>query len=341
MTLESLGQVRSFLRGPSKVAPVGVVGDLGWDCFVFGSCSRISPEAPVPVLNKEKEEYRLACAANVAANLAAFGSICQLQLDVFGVCGADDAGRKLASALTGLGKEVRPHLQQDPSRPTIKKTRFLSGVHQFLRVDEEVSDPLMAVIAQKMLADIQAHLPQMKCLILADYSKGTLCELTLRDIIAAAKKSGVFVLVDPKPKTPAQWYQGAGILTPNVAETEAILGYSLHKGKDDALVESAARELKQKLQLENCLVTRSQYGMTLVDKKDQCFHLPTFARQVFDVTGAGDTVIAMLALGVAAGLDLRSACILATAAAGVVVSKLGTATASPAEVLEEIDRVRS
>jgi D-beta-D-heptose 7-phosphate kinase/D-beta-D-heptose 1-phosphate adenosyltransferase len=334
MTLEEVGQAKDFLKSRSQLGPVAVVGDLCIDRFIFGSVDRISPEAPVPVLKVEKTFDKPGCAANVAVNLAEW----KLPLTLIGVVGTDEGGTRLESLVKNPGSTCETRLLKDPSRPTTLKTRFIAGSqHQMLRVDEESTRPLSAIIEAELIVAVDQLLPRLKCLVVQDYAKGLFSEKLLSQILLKARTQGVLTLVDPNRNTPGTWYKGAGCLTPNVAEAESLLGYSLDKGQDDAFVEKSCRELKSRFSLDMVIITRSAYGMTLLDRTDKVHHFPTLARNVFDVTGAGDTVVAVLAAAIAGGLPPSVGAILATAAAGVVVGKVGTATASQQEILDELD----
>jgi D-beta-D-heptose 7-phosphate kinase/D-beta-D-heptose 1-phosphate adenosyltransferase len=341
MPADRLGQARDFLMAPHSIGGIGVVGDLAVDRFIFGSVERISPEAPVPVLFTERKVDKPGCAANVVENLCALRQEGKLSfgLDVMGVVGVDAAGAFLQetflkSSTPRPGCESRLRVLRDPERPTILKTRFIAGSqHQLLRVDEESLAPLSSDLAARLLQEVEAALPGLRCLIVQDYAKGLFSADLMRTILQRARAQGVLTLLDPNRNTPPSWYEGGGLITPNVTEAEVLLGRGLHKGADDAEMAAATRELKVRFKLDMAIITRSAHGMTLVDRDDHVYHFPTMARAVYDVTGAGDTVVAALAAVFAAGLPAEVACIVANAAASVVVGKVGTATATPAEIL--------
>ena len=300
-----------------SAARVLVAGDVMLDRYWSGSTSRISPEAPVPVVRVQGEQSRPGGAANVALNLAALGA----QARVLGIVGRDEAAASLASALAerGVQAELLPG-----EAPTITKLRVLSRNQQLIRLDfEEALAPVHDAAA--FAARLSAQLPATDVLVLSDYGKGTLAGVA--GLIAAARAAGVPVLIDPKGKdwTP---YAGATLLTPNTGELEAVVGPC----PDTATLVAKGERLCAELGLKALLVTRSEHGMTLLEAGRPPLHLPAEAREVFDVTGAGDTVIATLAGALAAGSNLREACRLANAAAGVVVGKLGTATVSREEL---------
>ncbi len=339
MSPDLVNESRSWIQPKSRAARVGVIGDLCLDRFVFGSVDRISPEAPVPVLHVDRRVDRLGCAANVCTNLASLKDAFQLEQEVYSVVGADEIGREVRRQLRELGPGLKEHLIEDASRPTTLKTRFLAGAHhQMLRVDDENTHALDAASETKLLASLKAALPSMKVLIVQDYAKGLLSERLLPQVLQAARAAGVLTLLDPNTRTPSDRYRGADLITPNVHEAEILLGgVALHKGRDDERIAEACRELKRRLDLRMCLITRSAHGMTFLDERDQAFHFPAISRSVFDVTGAGDTVVAVLAAALACGASPQVACILATAAASVVVAKVGTATASAAEIAGELE----
>lgn len=344
MTWEWVGQASAFLQNrTAKLGGVGVVGDLCLDRFVFGSVDRISPEAPVPVLWAERSVEKPGCAANVAENLLALRSAFDFNVELLGVVGADVMGEKLAKLLERSTWSFKPRILHDPKRPTTVKTRYLAGSqHQMLRVDEESLRPLDSDMDANFFEESETLLASgLKSLVIQDYAKGLFTGDRLPRFIEMARARNIFTIVDPHRSSPVESYRGASLITPNVAEAETMLGRSLHKGTDDAEVAEACRELKKKLRLQMAVITRSAHGMTLVDDKDDIHHFPAIARAVFDVTGAGDTVAAMLGFAFAGGASAEVACTLATAAASVVVAKVGTATAQVDEILKELDFMES
>ena len=339
-------KLQNFAKNPAtqkSMPTVLVAGDVCMDRFVFGSVDRISPEAPVPVLFEERIDDRLGCMANVAVNLAALATAMPITQKVFGVVGDDEIGRKI---LKDLGSEslgsLISRIESDPLRPTTLKTRYLAGSHhQLLRVDRENTAGLSPKIQKNILDQMAKDLPSAKLLLLQDYAKGFFSGGFLQQIKELARQHKIPVILDPNRNTPAEFYRSVKLITPNVAEAEALLDgkISLAKGADSAAVEKACRELKKRLDLEMCLITRSAHGMTLLDQDDQIFHFPSVARSVFDVTGAGDTVIAVLAAGLAHDFSPEESCWMASAAASVVVAKVGTATATIAEIIPELQRI--
>ncbi|MGG4608957.1 bifunctional D-glycero-beta-D-manno-heptose-7-phosphate kinase/D-glycero-beta-D-manno-heptose 1-phosphate adenylyltransferase HldE [Providencia sp. Me31A] len=298
-------------------AGVLVVGDVMLDRYWHGPTNRISPEAPVPVVKVTTVEERPGGAANVAMNIASLGAHSRL----VGLTGIDDAAKALIENLNAV--QVRCDFVAIPTHPTITKLRVLSRNQQLIRLDFE--EGFDNVDVQPMLERIEQALPHIGALVLSDYAKGALTHV--EKMIALANKAGVPVLIDPKGNN-FERYRGATLLTPNMSEFEAIVGPC----KDNQDVEEKGMELLQSLDLTALLITRSEQGMSLIRRDEAPLHLPTQAQEVFDVTGAGDTVIGVLAASLASGRPLHEACALANAAAGVVVGKLGTSTVSPIEL---------
>ncbi|PHM23210.1 bifunctional D-glycero-beta-D-manno-heptose-7-phosphate kinase/D-glycero-beta-D-manno-heptose 1-phosphate adenylyltransferase HldE [Xenorhabdus ehlersii] len=298
-------------------AGVLVVGDVMLDRYWYGPTSRISPEAPVPVVKVETIEERPGGAANVAMNIASLGANSRL----VGLTGIDDAARALSEKLSSV--KVRCDFVSVPTHPTITKLRVLSRNQQLLRLDFE--EGFQNIDAQPLLEKIQQSLPHIGALVLSDYAKGALSQI--QAMIKLANEANVPVLIDPKGSDFSR-YRGATLLTPNMSEFEAVVG---HCQDDDDLVQKGTK-LVQDLALQALLITRSERGMSLLRVGQPPLHLPTQAQEVFDVTGAGDTVIGVLATALAAGKPLNEACYLANVAAGVVVGKLGTSTVSPVEL---------
>jgi len=309
-------------------ARVLVVGDLMLDRFVTGAVERISPEAPIPVLRVEGETAMLGGAGNVLRNLVALGAAGRF----IGLLGEDGAGAEVR-ALLAEHPAILPELVVEPGRRTSIKTRFLAGAQQMLRADREDTSPIAAPTRQAILEAVGRALSDCDLVVLSDYGKGVLGDGTAALIIAAARQAGRRVVVDPKG-TDYGRYRGAHLLTPNRAELAQATGMPV---AGDADIVAAARTLINTCGVEAVLATRSRDGMTLVSAAD-ADHLPTEAREVFDVSGAGDTVIATVAAALAGGADLAQAARLANVAAGVVVGKVGTAAAYAAEVVAALHR---
>ncbi|MEC5396245.1 D-glycero-beta-D-manno-heptose-7-phosphate kinase [Uliginosibacterium sp. H1] len=296
----------------TRGARILVVGDVMLDRYWFGEVNRISPEAPVPVVHVARSEERPGGAANVARNAVTLGAQCSLLT----VVGNDEPAQALERLLDQAG--VTAHLHRDASLATTIKLRVIGRQQQLLRIDFE-NTPDREVLHEK-LADYRALLPQHDVVVLSDYGKGGLAHV--QEMIRIAREAGKPVLVDPKGEDYAR-YSGASLLTPNRSELRQVVG----RWRDDADLETRAQALRQELALDALLVTRSEEGMSLF-RADGTVHEGTRAQEVFDVSGAGDTVIATLAVMLAAGCDLVQAMRLSNHAAGIVVGKLGTATVS-------------
>jgi D-glycero-beta-D-manno-heptose-7-phosphate kinase len=297
------------LRERIARARVLVVGDVMLDRYWFGDVERISPEAPVPVARISKSDERAGGAANVARNIAALGG----QARLLAVVGDDEPGRSLERLLQNDG--VATSLHRDPDIATTVKLRVLARQQQLLRIDFE-DEPSHEILAEK-LDEFRALLGQTDVVILSDYGKGGLRHVV--EMIRVAREAGKPVLVDPKGDDYDR-YRGATLLTPNRSEFRQVAG----RWADEAELTAKALDLRAKLNLDALMVTRSEEGMSLF-AADQVVHQPTVAREVFDVSGAGDTVIGTLGLMLAAGLSLPEAMDWSNRAAGIVVAKLGTA----------------
>jgi len=300
-----------------EMAKVLVLGDLMLDRYWHGDTSRISPEAPVPVVLVGGAEERPGGAGNVALNIASLGA----QAILMGLTGDDEACQSLESIMQTAN--VACHFQRLADKPTVTKLRVLSRHQQLIRLDFE--DGFSTSDQAGLLDRFMAQLGNVNAVILSDYGKGTLTDI--QQFIQPARAAGIPVLIDPKGND-FEIYRGATVITPNLSEFEAVVGPAR---TDDELVSKGNALIKEK-DLTALLVTRSEKGMTLLQADKPPFHLPTRAREVFDVTGAGDTVISMLASALAAGKSLQDATTLSNLAAGVVVSKLGTATTTVNEL---------
>ncbi|KVE44307.1 D-glycero-beta-D-manno-heptose-7-phosphate kinase [Burkholderia sp. BDU5] len=287
-----------------------VVGDVMLDRYWFGNVNRISPEAPVPVVHVQRQEERLGGAANVARNAVTLGG----QAGLLCVVGGDEPGERIVELLGASG--VTPYLERDPSLPTTIKLRVLAQQQQLLRVDFEAAPTHEVLLAG--LARFDALLPSYDVVLMSDYAKGGLTHVTT--MIAKARAAGKPVLVDPKG---ADWarYRGASLITPNRTELREVVGQ--WTSEDD--LRARVTKLRGELALDALLLTRSEEGMTLFSNDGE-LHVSALAREVYDVSGAGDTVIATVATMLGAGLPLVEAVVLANRAAGIVVGKLGTAT---------------
>ncbi len=296
-----------------------VVGDVMLDRYWHGSTTRISPEAPVPIVKVEGDEFRAGGAGNVALNAASLG--CGAAL--VGLVGKDEAATLLRNRLQAGG--VVCHLLEAPAHPTITKLRIISRHQQLIRLDFEES---FAVLESAGIEQaFESALPGHGALVLSDYGKGTLSQVG--SLIRVSREHRVPVVVDPKG-TDFGRYCGATVITPNMTEFEAVVGHCA----DEQAIVAKGEALRDALDLEALLITRSERGMTLLQRGFPTLNLPTRARDVFDVTGAGDTVVAVLGAGLACGLTMADATSIANVAAGIVVGKLGTATVSPEELAQ-------
>jgi D-beta-D-heptose 7-phosphate kinase/D-beta-D-heptose 1-phosphate adenosyltransferase len=304
-----------------------VVGDLMLDEYLWGKAERISPEAPVQVVDVIREELRLGGAGNVVHNLAALGA----QVAVCSVVGDDQNGREL------LGQLCHHHIDtqaifQDPTRRTSRKTRVVAAHQQIVRIDRESREAVPTEVEQQLCLWIAAHAAEYAVIVLSDYNKGVLTPAVIAAAITAAAVVAIPVLVDPKG-TDYTRYGGATMLTPNRKEAEAASGVSI---TDVASLTRAAEVIMNRVGLQHLLITRSEEGMSLFSKGGEAVHIPTEAREVFDVSGAGDTVLAALAVGIASGFTVSQAAQLANVAAGIAVGKLGTSIVTPQEIIDTI-----
>ena len=299
-----------------NTARILVVGDVMLDRYWFGEVNRISPEAPVPIVRVERREERLCGAANVARNAAALGA----QVGLLGIVGQDEAGDSVERLLMNSG--ISSFLNRDVNISTIIKLRVIGRQQQLLRVDFE--DPPTDAVLRDKLSQFNALLPHYDVIVLSDYAKGSLVNVAA--MIAVAKQAGKFILVDPKGEDFSR-YAGASWLTPNKSEFRQIAG----SWANEAELTEKAQKLRHSLDLEALLLTRSEEGMTLYTEQD-VMHVPTMAREVFDVSGAGDTVIASLAVMLGAGMGMNDAVSISNRAGGIVVGKLGTATVTQDEL---------
>jgi D-beta-D-heptose 7-phosphate kinase / D-beta-D-heptose 1-phosphate adenosyltransferase len=307
-----------------------VVGDLMLDEYLWGKTDRISPEAPVQVVDVLREDLRLGGAGNVANNLLALGC----QVTVASVIGEDENGWALLKAFSRQGIDTTP-VYQEPGRRTSRKTRVIASNQQIVRIDRETREPLSEQYAQQLTDWLQQNVSGFDVVLVSDYLKGVLTSAVLSAITTTAAIRKIPVLVDPKG-TDYRKYRGATCLTPNRKEAEAASGVPI---RDQESLRQAADTLMTLVELDNLLITRSEEGMSLFCGNGETVHIPTVAREVFDVTGAGDTVLALLACGLAGGLPLAEAARLANIAAGIAVAKLGTSTVTPAEIIDAVAAV--
>lgn len=306
-----------------------VIGDLMIDEYLWGKADRISPEAPVQVVDVVREELRLGGAGNVANNLVALGCA----VTVCSVIGGDENGTILRHVFTGKGVDLSG-LFEDPMRRTSKKSRVVAAHQQIVRIDRESRDPLSPEFEERIVAFIDGQVGNFDLIMVSDYLKGVLTDTVLTAIIGAGKKQGIPVVIDPKGSDYGK-YRGATLLTPNRKEAELASGVRI---VDDESLATAAGVLLREGNLDALLITRSEQGMSLFQSSGRSVQIPTVAREVYDVTGAGDTVLAVMGLVLASGRDFEVAARLANVAAGIAVGKLGTSTVSPLEIVNAVGR---
>lgn len=300
-----------------------VLGDVMLDEYVWGTVSRISPEAPVPVVAVRSESLKIGGAGNVAANIAALGG----QVEVVGVVGNDAAGERLTHELEGVGVKASG-LVVDGSRPTTIKSRVVAGSQHVVRFDRESDAPLNPPVRNRVLRQVRERLPEAQVLLISDYAKGVIGSRVVREVLALAARLKKVVAVDPKVQH-VPLFRGATVIAPNHHEAAAAARILV---REEADLLRVGYTLLRRLQARAVLITRGEQGMSLFEAGRPVTHIPTAAREVYDVTGAGDTVMAVLALALAAGAPMREAAILANHGAGVVVGKRGTATVSRTEL---------
>ena len=319
-------QAQTLLQG-LQGRKVAVLGDVMLDEYLFGEVIRISPEAPVPIMRVQRERAVLGGAANVAANLKAIGA----EPLLVGAIQMDPAGHRVRGLLDGL-RVNGAWLVEDPTRPTIIKTRVIGQQQQMIRIDREDTSAFAQEAVDRLCASLALALEEAGALIISDYAKGAVSAGVMDRVRDLCRAKGLPWIVDPKPSH-IGLYQGATLMTPNIKELSELTGL---EGKADAEVARAGRALVETLGLQGLLVTRSEKGMALFAPDSlhrEPWLIPTEAREVFDVSGAGDTVIAVFSAAVSVGADWQAAAMLANAAAGIVVGKVGTATATPEEIL--------
>ncbi len=303
-----------------KKARVAVVGDLICDKYVIGKVERISPEAPVPVVRVEKEKYFLGGASNVALNLKSLG--CEVFL--FGVVGNDSCGKRLLNMIKDNGLDTGNILTLE-DRPTTLKTRVIAQSQQIVRFDREKILRIDKKYAYEIVKGVRES--GANAVIVSDYGKGVVSDYLIEEL----KKLGIFIAVDPKIKN-AYAYNGVDIITPNLKEAQEISGVEIDAFPNG--IELAAKKIIKKTKCKYLLITEGEKGMSLFDKNGLIFKQESQAKDVYDVTGAGDTVIAVLTAAISSGFDIKDAVVLSNTAAGIVVGKMGTATVS----LEELKR---
>ena len=318
--------INKFNRGK-----ILVIGDIMLDEFVWGKVSRISPEAPVPVVEVTKEDIMLGGAANVLKNIHALGG----QALLLGVIGSDYNGERFMEILKEGGYST-DGIVVDESRHTSIKTRVVAQHQQVVRFDRESKDDLSAKTYKEILGLLRSLLSQYDAVIVSDYGKGLINRGIISTILRFKKNNGLIVSVDPKIRN-FRFYKGVTVITPNQKEAEEACGFEINSSKT---LMKAGTQLLKRYGTDAILITRGEYGMSLFQKDGSVKHIPTIAKEVYDVTGAGDTVISALSLALAVKAKWIDACILSNHAAGIVVGKLGTATASAQELKASVQNSR-
>jgi D-beta-D-heptose 7-phosphate kinase / D-beta-D-heptose 1-phosphate adenosyltransferase len=304
-----------------------VIGDLMLDEYLWGKAERISPEAPVQVVDVLREELRLGGAGNVVNNLAAFGA----RVSVCSVVGDDHNGRSLMDEF-GRRNISAAAVFLDPARRTSRKTRVVAANQQIVRIDRESREALSLALERQVCDWIKSNAAEYQVIILSDYNKGVLTPSVISAAVTSANQASIPVLVDPKGTNYSR-YEGATLLTPNRKEAEAASGVAV---RDSESLQLAADAIMDSAGLKHLLITRSEEGMSLFSRGGEAVHIPTVAREVFDVSGAGDTVLAALAVGIASGFSMAESARLANVAAGIAVGKLGTSVVTPQEIIDVV-----
>ncbi len=310
-----------------KQQRVAIIGDCMLDEYLWGVVERISPEAPVPVVDLKKQSLRLGGSANVAWNISALNAKPLLM----GVVGNDATGRKFIQELEEFNISSEYSIKSD-TRPTTLKTRVVAHSQQVVRVDKEDRSDVVGVDFEKLVSTLEKNLEQLDAVIISDYGKGVITKALLERVVGLCHQNNIITAVDPKEKH-FDYYKGVSVITPNRPETEKAVG---RKVDSDEELKDAGWEMARELELGALLITRGKEGMSLFAQDDEYFYLPTVAQDVYDVTGAGDTVVAVFTLALAAGASNQEAAYLANHAAGIVVGKFGTGTVTKDELIENI-----
>jgi D-glycero-beta-D-manno-heptose-7-phosphate kinase len=330
----SVSRVRQILSAAAKIR-VLVLGDVMLDQFIWGGVSRISPEAPVPVVEFERESFMPGGAANVARNLIALG----VPVEIFGAIGSDDAGRRLRALLNEQNIGCSG-LVMHAARHTSVKTRVVAHKQQMVRIDRETRDGLDAKLTGRLLAGLKSKLPGAAALIVGDYGKGVVTQPLLNEVKTLCRARGLWLSFDPKPVHHLN-LSSLSLITPNRKEAFELANLPDETRHPDPLADHnlmlVAERLLNELRPAVLMITLGELGMLLCQRGKKPFHIPTVAQEVFDVSGAGDTVIATFTLAIAAGASLVEAAVLSNHAGGIVVGKIGTATTSPEELLNSFN----
>lgn len=311
-----------------KETNILVIGDVMMDEYVWGKVSRISPEAPVPIVSVSSQSFVPGGAANVANNIRALNG----KVHLIGVIGNDGIGRKLSFEL-GIKQIAVDRLIVDHERPTILKTRIIASNQQVVRVDKELRKQIGEEVEARIIANIEEVIPEVNIVVISDYGKGVITEKLINNVVSLSKKYQKKVILDPKVEN-YNIYKEVTLITPNHKEACEMLRTNIDTIED---LNNAGRQILENLNCEAVIITRGKDGMSIFERGKPAIHMPTIAREVFDVAGAGDTVVSVIALALALNLDFVNAAILANCAAGIVVGKIGTATVAPEELIENVE----
>ena len=326
MQHNNLARLKQVISRFNK-SKVLVVGDLILDEFIWGNVSRISPEAPVPVVWVDSENFMPGGASNVANNIRSLGG----EVHLAGVVGDDSRGEVLQALLRKKGVHCEG-IFADSHRPTTQKTRVIAHHQQVVRIDREELKPIPEAVLKQIIGYIHEKIRSMDAVIIEDYGKGVIVPALVQAIVKVAKKYNKIISVDPK-ETHISYYRGVTTLTPNHHEASAAVGFKI---KDDASLEKAGRTMLKKLKCESVLITLGENGMAIFQNKKPMVKIPTVAQEVFDVSGAGDTVISALTLALAGGASTLDAAHISNCAAGIVVGKVGVAVTTQAELSKNL-----
>ena len=304
-----------------------VIGDLMVDEYIWGNVSRVSPEAPVPVVSVTSESLRLGGAGNVVNNIRTLGG----KVLLAGIVGNDEMGRKVIHDLHKMGLETKGVIVE-PERVTTVKTRIIAQHQQVVRYDREITRPIHPENIQQILSLLEGGINELDAVLVSDYGKGVICEPLMERVRSLTQRAGKILAVDPKVKN-FPLFREVTIITPNHYEAAEATGRWIMSEED---LMTVGRTLLQRLQVQSVLITRGEKGMTLFQHNGEVIHIPTMAKEVYDVTGAGDTVISVLTLAMASGATAKEAAILSNIAAGIVVGEIGTATIKASELEDAV-----
>jgi len=319
-------QLKTYLRRFSDTK-ILVLGDLILDHYIWGTVNRVSPEAPVPVVHVNSESHRMGGAANVYHNIVTLGG----QVELCGVIGNDSYGKQILKEIRQASKSS-PGIFVDPSRPTIKKTRVIAHNQQIVRYDVEQRDQVSKAIERKIVKHIATRIADLSCIVISDYAKGLITEALMAQVRTLANHYDVPIIVDPKVEH-MPYYTGVTVITPNYLEAKQGAGYL---ATQDISIQQIGQTLQHRLQCQAVVVTRGEEGMSIFERQGRSWTIPAVARQVYDVTGAGDTVVSTLALALSAKASIADAAMLANHAAGIVVGMVGTATVTRSQLQQVI-----